>query len=173
MMKKYFFIFSIIVLRSNDAYSFNYDECRKTFISPEPNSSFTISSSFTYTADVTTIPIDGVSSSVHFFSSTGQCRGIDIRDRRKLEYIASNFEQLKIDTARGNGEYLKGLSVLYKCGEKTESAFMNTLQENFENIYIDRYPTYSEKFNTPSEAYSAMNKVISSDKQLNDCQVYF
>lgn len=172
-MKKYFFIFSIIVLASDVAYSFNYDECRRTFISPKPNNLYSVSSSITYTADLTTIPTDGVSSSVQFFSSTGGCRGIDIRDRRKLEYIASNFEQLKIDTARGNGEYIKGLSVLYKCDEKIESDFINVLQRNFKIIYLNRSPYHDDKYNTPSQAYTAINKVISSAKELNDCQVYF
>lgn len=159
----------ILLTMSRTAHSFNYDECRKIFITPAQENIF---SSSKITGATSFIPTDASMSSSQFFSSTGECRGIDFRDRTKLEYIASNFEQLKIDTARGNGEYINGLSILYECGEEDKSKLNSLLQSNFELIYIDKNPN-GDKYNSPSQVFTEMNGLISSNKELETCSVYF
>lgn len=163
----------MLLIISNSAHSFNYDECRKTYLSPKPNTYWNVFSSFTYTVDLTTIPTDATTSSAQFFSSTGECKGIDFRDRTKLEYIAANFEQLKIDTAKGNGEYLNGLGVLYECGEEDRTKLNNLLQSNFELIYVNNNFNKQDMYNSPSQAFSEINGLISFNRELKTCSAYF
>lgn len=169
MMKFKLLMVLIMMTISDVTYSFNYDECKKILLTTSQNNFF---SSSEITGATTFIPTDVSSVSSQFFSSTGECRGIDFRDREKLEYIASNFEQLKIDTARGSGEYINGLSLLYKCGDENQYKFSSLLQSNFNLIYINQNSNRDE-YNSPSQSFTRINEIVSSSKYLKKCSVYF
>ncbi len=51
------------------------------------------------------------------------------------KFISENMSNLSHDISIGGGEYVETLSVLMEIPEENRSAFINTLQQNFNTIY--------------------------------------
>lgn len=161
-------IYFIYFSTSQIAFAFNYDECRRGLISEPPNPYWGISSSSTVLTNATILPTEITKFSSQFSSSYGECRAIDFRTRDKLDFIEANLEQIKIDTARGNGEYLHALLVLYDCKEQNEIIAMKLLQKKFEYIYVTRscIGLSKECDSSTSQVYSKINYTLADDLEL-------
>jgi len=51
------------------------------------------------------------------------------------KFVADNMDNLAVDIARGQGEYLNTLVVLMDVSESDRTALYSKLQSNFKNIY--------------------------------------
>lgn len=76
----------------------------------------------------------GVSSTLSSVSSTGECSAIAEIEKQKMIYYATNYQQIKIQSAQGNGEHLSVLAYLYGREECAEN-FKATIKQNFGQIF--------------------------------------
>lgn len=116
-MKKFIFlIFCIFLIR--DSYAFNWNVCRASIMGP---------------GDITGIP--GITSTTQFTSSWGECRMIGQIDNDQKVFIAQTWNQLQIDSSKGNGEYINAFAVLSGCNENGAIVLKHEMQKNFQQIY--------------------------------------
>ena len=103
-------------------------------------------------------PFGVLTSCTSFISSTGPCSAIGMiqEDKKKL-YVAQNLDNLKIDIAKGQGEYLNAYACLSGCDQKTQNELARLFQKNFTEIYGGG----PEK--EPRAIYESMEKVMKSD----------
>jgi hypothetical protein len=75
-------------------------------------------------------------STAQFTSSTGECSalGMNKEDQRKLFYYV-NFEPLKNDVARGNGETLNSLLSLSGCKNFSDFRIKKKMKENYAELF--------------------------------------
>ncbi len=94
-------LFFFIVF-NEEAYSFNWRECRK-FLNKD--NSLTGAAAF--------------SSTTSFFSSIGECAMIGKTDHDAKVFIAHNKDKMLEDFANGSGEYSNAFANLYHCDPAT------------------------------------------------------
>lgn len=75
-------------------------------------------------------------SSSSFTTSTGDCAMFGSIKEKKQHFIAFNSEQLKVDIARGGGEYLEAYAELSGCRDSAQ-LMSQRLQKSFQDIYGD------------------------------------
>lgn len=99
----------------NSAFAFNWNKCKR-FMNRDPNDLF---------------GIDFTTSTSQWSSSSGDCSMIGEKSHDEKVFFAQNFEEIKIDVARGGGEYLSAFNSYSSCqGQDRE------LQSNYENIFV-------------------------------------
>lgn len=156
---------------ATQAYAFNYEECIRSY-EPYKKPAKTFFSTSDATSNIT-VPLTHITQgplmTSQSVSSTGSCRGIDFRNQYKLNYFAKNFENIKIDSSKGNGEYLSGLNLVLECGSENQSLFFEIFKSNFRRIFI--HSNGSE--NTPSEAYDQIDFSFKATKLGKDCKLWF
>ncbi|MEK6555869.1 MAG: DUF3015 family protein [Bdellovibrionota bacterium] len=105
-------------------------------------------------------------STTSFTSSIGECGAFAVFKVRE-QFIAENFNQLREESARGEGEYLSALAALSGCDSQVaQNKFQTTVRSQFNSLY---YP--GESSLTPSELGRQVDNVIKSDSTLNHmCQ---
>jgi hypothetical protein len=178
MIKCYLLLISIFFLGTNDTFAFNKEECvrylendphthklKSPFIEKDliPFSITTIPLYLsTQTSNATILATQSSDVTSQLSSSYGPCRTFDFREREKLEFIAYNFDRLRIESARGEGEHIQALSLLLKCKTAPDVNLGKFLQRNFKAVYFLNYPVTS----TPSEAYTRMSDLFSKDSFL-------
>lgn len=81
------------------------------------------------------------SSTTSFFSSTGDCSMIGKKSHDEKVFFVQNLEEIKIDVARGGGEYLSAFSSYSSCQGtgrqlqgKYENIFVMDLESSFNNL---------------------------------------
>lgn len=94
-------------------------------------------------------------------SGTLGCDGDDIvsSNIRLGFFIDENLNELAVDSAKGNGEYLEAAAKILEVKEEDKAHFFNIMQSNFSEIFS------SENTKT-FEVVNAMSKVLESDKTL-------
>ncbi|MCK5073797.1 MAG: DUF3015 family protein [Bacteriovoracaceae bacterium] len=123
-------------------HAFNWKKCRKNF---------------SRDWGIGLLTASGSSSS--YISSTGDCAMIGMAEHDKKVFIAQNLDNLQIDIARGQGEYLDAYAALSGCHQS--EYFNKILQGNYKTIFgknIDH---------SPKEVYEATNELIKSSTELN------
>lgn len=90
-------------------------------------------------------------------SGTSGCTndGLVKNDQKVIVFASINFDNLKQDMARGQGEYLASLAELMDVSAKDQAGFFVLTQENFATIFA------SEE-TTPSEMLSALKQTMSA-----------
>lgn len=99
-------------------------------------------------------------STSQFISSTGSCSAIAIAEYQKKEFLANNYEPLKIDLARGGGEFAFTYAELSGCSGGARKKYSGYLQKNFLRIYGVKLE------NSIEEIYNHMVQVILENKNL-------
>ncbi len=81
------------------------------------------------------------------------------RDMAPVYYAEANKEELKIDMARGEGEYLTTFAEALGCPSNLKKQFSNETQKNFSKIF----PTSNT---TPLEMLNSVKAVIKENSSL-------
>lgn len=89
----------------------------------------------------------GLLSTTSFFTSTGDCAMIGEKSHDEKVFFAQNFEEIKIDVARGGGEYLTAFTKYGNCSNFDLMKFSKNAQENFEDLYSGKIESSFEKLN--------------------------
>lgn len=127
----------------NVSYAFDWDKCRKQEILGGAGfMAFSVSST-------------------QFTSSWGGCAMIGMAEHDKKVFLVQNFENIKIDSARGTGEYIEAYAIVSMCDHKARNELSRAFQKNFTYIYGDSV----EK--QPEQVYESMERVIKMDSTLS------
>lgn len=122
----------------NSIYAFNSSKCSK----------------------ITNGVLGGLLSTTSYVFSTGDCAMIGMAEHDKKVFIAHNLDQMTIDAARGQGEYLSAYASLSGCSKSASEKFGNTLQSNFTKVFGHKLD------HSPEQAYGKIEGVISNDPDL-------
>lgn len=71
-------------------------------------------------------------------SSTGECSLFAIEERKNQRdlYITQNFDQIKMNIAKGSGEHLEALAWFSFCEDGVKADFNQQLQKHYEDFYM-------------------------------------
>ena len=75
----------------------------------------------------------------------------------KKVFIVHNLDNIKADSARGEGEYLSAYASLLGCDKIGSQKFKKALQTSFTKIYGDKVE------HPPKKVYEQIEKLISSE----------
>ncbi len=131
-MKKLFVVLSVILAysplasanRFGDAWGASHSRFRKHFYPRERHPGFEVGLFLTSSTTETT------SSMITFTTGGDLLKPVATRDR----FIDENLYAIKLDSAKGQGEYLRTLAVLSGC-DKAQSQFASTIRSNFKEVY--------------------------------------
>lgn len=118
----------LCLIVSSCAYSFNWKKCDRNWLEE-------------------TMGAGVIVSTTSFISSTGDCAMIGEKSHDEKVYFAQNFEEIKIDVARGGGEYLTAFTKYGNCSNFDLMKFSKNAQENFEVIYSEKIESSFVKLN--------------------------
>lgn len=132
-MFKYKILISIILLLlSTQSYAYNWDKCKRDVY---PKYDFW-----------------GLGNGIAFFtsssqwsSSTGACSMLGQIEDQKKYFIAQNLDNLIIDSARGNGEYVYAYAELAGCSRNARQKYSGFLQKYFTIIYGETLDNSAEQ----------------------------
>lgn len=110
-------ILMLSFLAYNDANAFNWAKCKR-FLNRD--------NSLTGAA--------GFASTTSFFSSTGECAMIGRADHDSKVFIVHNFDHMKVDFARGRGEYVMAFASMYGCNRAGQLLFPILIKSKFNEI---------------------------------------
>ena len=129
MRKAFSWFFIVGLVFTQQAFGFNLDKCSK----------------------ITVSAIGSLISTLGYVSSSGDCSAMGEVNKFKKEFIAVNLDKIKMDSAKGNGEYLLAYSKLADCSSKDGAAFMASTQKEYQSIY---------NFNDPKSIYSKLEAQV-------------
>jgi hypothetical protein len=102
------------------------------------------------TQDTTMLTDPGITtgtliSTSQFSSSYGECAlwAANLKWLKREKYIAENYNKLKLDSARGAGEYADSLLYLSGCSANVKSDFNKLLKNNFNVLFKDQKEAWS------------------------------
>ena len=99
-----------------------------------------------------------------FVSSTGRCRAITDLEINAEEFFKINFEQIKVEASKGDGEYLTTYAELIGC----EKGARKKLPKVFQRSFIDIFG--ADGGNSAKDAFKASTRVIySNHTELRSC----
>jgi hypothetical protein len=139
---KIFLIFIIVIPVAN---AFNWQKCKKVY---KDSGNFVISASA------------ASASASSYISSTGDCAMIGNITHDKKVFFAQNFNELQIESAKGNGEYLHSYASLSGCNKTGSERLKKALQTNFKAIYGSNVEY------TPKKAYEGIENILKHDSVL-------
>lgn len=95
-------------------------------------------------------------------SGTSGCanHSIVMREKAPIYYAEANMEELKVDMAKGQGEYVSIFSDALGCPESLKQEFVNVSKENYSSIF-------SKSEVTPEELISNVKQVIKNAPALS------
>lgn len=70
-------------------------------------------------------------STSQFASSSGACAMLGKADHDSKVYVLHNIEKMKIDFARGYGEYAMAFASIYGCNNRAQIAFSGIIKNKF------------------------------------------
>lgn len=106
--------------------------------------------------------IDLLISTSQFSTSTGGCSMIGQISHDKKVFVAQNYEDMKVDSARGQGEYLDSYASLAGCNEQARAVFPKILQHNFTKIYGEELDNSPQRIFENIEATMSKNPILSA-----------
>jgi hypothetical protein len=74
-------------------------------------------------------------------------------------FVASNIDNLSVDAAQGQGNYLASLAHIMAIEEQDKNSFYSLTQNRYEDLFVN-----SEK---PEEVLAALDMAMASDNQLS------
>lgn len=80
------------------------------------------------------LPTFLTTSSLQFISSTGECSMLGQVDHDSKVFIAHNLDKLKVDFARGRGEYAMAFASIYGCNREGQLLFPSLLKSKFSEV---------------------------------------
>lgn len=86
---------------------------------------------------------NGTSGNQTFGITSGTSNCVDKKDSWASLYIESNFETIKNDVARGEGETINNLAKIYNCNDVT--SFSNALKSNYETLFQNNNPVETKE----------------------------
>jgi hypothetical protein len=95
-------------------------------------------------------------------SSWGECSLFAdyIRNERAKIFMAENYNELKKDIVRGEGEYLQAMSEIYLCRADKQAFVSEALRENYKSIFSS----------DSAESFKQMKKVLDPKvKEIDHC----
>lgn len=124
----------MLILFSARVLAFNPEVCSNAIMDLEkakPLTAMSISQASTITMYTTTAPtIIG-----QFSSSLGECSALSARESDKLEFLKENYHSLRIDSSRGEGEYLNSFISLYACDKDKLPKVKKMFQTNHQLFF--------------------------------------
>jgi len=78
---------------------------------------------------VTVVPV----STSQFLSSWGECSFLE---QEKVVFFLENFDKIRQDSTKGNGEYLLAYSKLSGCNAEEGTRVMASAQRNYETLFV-------------------------------------
>lgn len=150
----------VVVFWSLPTYSFNAKHCRDQLFVPV--TSRVPPSPVTWLLITTIAP----TSTSQFVSSSGSCSAVAETEFQKKYFIAQNLEPLKIDSARGRGEYLSAYLSLSGCSGNARKEYSRFLQNNFTKIYGEKLD------NSSLQVYERLEWLIKNDENLKKFAVF-
>lgn len=100
-------------------------------------------------------------SSTKSTSSYGECSLVGDRTKEIEQYFFINYNLIKIDTSRGNGEFIKGFTELLSCNEEARGRLTKFMRTNFGLIFtID-----DEKINDSKLLYTSFQNKLAIDRR--------
>lgn len=105
-------------------------------------------------------PVGTMLSTTQATSSFGECSLLRKPGNTRLEFVKSNYEPLKIDIAKGNGEYLLAYSDLLLCNDESSLELRKKFKENYAKIFSDQSNV------DHTIAYIEMDKIITDNSRI-------
>lgn len=102
----------------------------------------------------TVVGARGLVSSSQSFSSWGECSMLGSADFQKQLFLAQNLEPLKIDSAKGHGEYLHAYLNLSGCSQDSLKYTDSIIQKNFIKVYGE------DLNNPPQKIYEQLETLL-------------
>lgn len=138
----------ILFVYANDSLAFNWHACKQAmWVKHKYGYGFLIGET-------------AVSSS-SYISSTGECAALGLIEARKQQFIAFNLDKIKVDSARGAGEYIEAYASLSGCPSDSRIMFSALLKRNYLQIYGQNEEQEPEKI------YTTIDEIIKSDPILS------
>lgn len=82
-------------------------------------------------------PIEGLTSTSSFFTSTGDCAMIGQAEHDQKVFLAMNLDKIKLDSARGGGEYLEAYAHIANIRKEDQAIYFAKIQKNYSSIFRD------------------------------------
>lgn len=79
-------------------------------------------------------PTASLSSTTSFFSSIGECAMIGELEHDKKVYYVHNFDKMKIDFAKGVGEFADSFAEMHGCDHNGQRYFMKMMKSNLSEL---------------------------------------
>ncbi|MFA6236459.1 MAG: DUF3015 family protein [Bacteriovorax sp.] len=156
---------------ASNTYAYDWDKCRRSLNKQSKNAGL-------YGGVLTTTIFPS-----QFSSSWGACSALGKPEVDKKAFFNDNFEMLKQDIAKGNGEYLDAFLVFYNCSILGREEFIKSSRNNYKNIFgTNRRLTLSEtihpetrsseeRYVRPEESYNRLNKILEvSQTIISECK---
>ena len=104
--------------------AFNWEKCTKSIARANPNGS-----------SIVALIGPTLSATSSYISSTRECSAFgEVEDQQKI-FLIANYDLLKIEIAKGGGEYLTSYLTLMRCTEDEIKRFPTILKSNYTNIF--------------------------------------
>lgn len=102
-------------------------------------------------------------------SGTSGCarHSIVMDDKMGLHFIAANYQNILLDVAKGNGEYLLGLSRSMGCSDEVSGIFSNETKIHFSEIF----PIVNGQENHERSLQSIKKVIKSNQVLLSNCNI--
>jgi hypothetical protein len=75
-------------------------------------------------------------SAFQYISSTGACAMDGQIDQDSKKIIADNWEHLKVDFAKGHGEYAMAFASMYGCDHEAQKIFPKIIKNRFDELRL-------------------------------------
>ena len=133
---------TIFLFVSTKSFAFNFDKCSKVMGRLGPWGFLTTSGQFT--------------------TSTGDCAMLGQLENNKKNFIAQNFEILKQDFAKGQGEYLFTYANLSGFSGNDGNIFSQKIKKNYTRVFGENLKL------APEQSYKQIELLIKTDPELKN-----
>ena len=132
-MQKVLVLF-VLFFGAGSAFAFNWDECKKIY-NPSGAGAGGKLLVFTFQISTETTSQSG-SSTTSYVSSTGKCSALaPDKSEQSKAFFFENYEEIKADAARGEGEYLISFVSLLGCNKMESTNLIKSLQMGYSSVY--------------------------------------
>lgn len=157
----------LFVQFSYSAYAFNYEECKQNYnaiIEPkdaiESSNRYPLISPFSSTFTSIVQTKGATSSTSQFISSSGACKAYDFKRAQIYNFLNTNLERLRVESAQGSGENLKAFNTILEC---SDNRLIEAIKMNYKSIYFNE--------DKPSNVDYAI-QAIKKTAEINQLSIY-
>lgn len=116
-----------------------------------------------------------------FSSSWGACSALGKPEENRMAFFNDNFDMLKVDFARGDGEYVTTYISFYQCSDTGKKDFIKLVRSNYKHIFgtirtlsfhemvhpEDRSKNPNDWAITPKDSFTRLQDIIEKDEVVN------